>query len=206
MRALRRRRVLRNLALVILGVVVLGGLTLTFLLRGSLPVLEGTLSLDGLKGRVSVERDSNGVATVRGTDRVDVARATGFLHGQERFFQMDLMRRRAAGELSELIGAATVSVDENVRVHQFRGVARQVVARFDAQERTLTETYVEGVNAGLLALRTRPYEYLLLNADPRPWTSEDSVLCVLAMFLTLHESRGERESTLGGGRPTLIGS
>jgi penicillin amidase len=186
-----------------LAAVVLGSLTLTFLVRGSLPVLDGALSLPGLKDRVRVERDSNGVPTIRGTDRIDVARATGFLHGQERFFQMDLMRRRAAGELSELIGAATVSADEDVRVHQFRGVARQVVGRFDARERALTDAYVAGVNAGLLALRTRPYEYLLLNADPRPWTSEDSVLCVLAMFLTLHESRGQRESTLGVMRDAL---
>src|SRR6185436_825298 len=101
----------------------------TLLLRGSLPVLEGRVSLSSLTSPVTVERDANGVATVRGTSRLDVARATGFLHGQERFFQMDLMRRRAAGELSELIGAATISVDEDVRVHQFRKVAQQVVAR-----------------------------------------------------------------------------
>jgi penicillin amidase len=195
--------VLRNLSIVTLSIIVVGGLSVTFLIRGSLPVLEGTLSLAGLKGIVNVERDRNGVATVRGSDRLDVALATGFLHGQERFFQMDLMRRRAAGELSELIGPATLSVDEDVRVHQFRGVAQKVAVRFDARERALTHAYVAGVNAGLQALGVRPYEYLLLNANPRPWKAEDSVLCVLAMFLTLHESRGERESTLAVMRDAL---
>lgn len=203
MRSQGRRRGLRNIFVVFLGLVVLFGLTLTFLIRGSLPVLEGQVSLAGLKGSVTVERDQNGVATVRGTDRFDVARATGFLHGQERFFQMDLMRRRAAGELSELIGPATVGVDEEVRVHQFRSVARKVAARFEPRERGLIEAYVAGVNAGLGALGTRPYEYLLLGADPSPWKSEDSVLCVLAMFLTLHESRGEREGTLAVMRDAL---
>ena len=203
MRALRRRRLLTNVALGLLAVLVLLGLALTFLIRGSLPVLSGEMALQGLAGAVTVERDENGVATVRGDDRADVARATGFLHGQERFFQMDLMRRRAAGELSELIGAATVEVDEGARIHRFRNVAQKVVARFTPREKKLAEAYVEGVNAGLSALRARPYEYLLLRAAPSPWKSEDSVLCALSMFLTLHESRGERESTLAVLRDAL---
>ena len=203
MRALRRRRLLTNVALGLLAVLVLLGLALTFLIRGSLPVLSGEMALQGLAGAVTVERDENGVATVRGDDRADVARATGFLHGQERFFQMDLMRRRAAGELSELIGAATVEVDEGARIHRFRNVAQKVVARFTPREKKLADAYVEGVNAGLSALRARPYEYLLLRAAPSPWKSEDSVLCALSMFLTLHESRGERESTLAVLRDAL---
>lgn len=203
MRAFQKRRRLRTAALLSLALVVVGGLTLTLLIRGSLPALEGRGTLAGLKGRVTVERDQNGVATVRGEDRVDVARATGFLHGQERFFQMDTMRRRAAGELSELIGAATAELDSDVRVHRFRNVAQRVVARFDPRERALMEAYVAGVNQGLADLRVRPYEYLLLRADPRPWKAEDSVLCVLSMFLTLHEGKGERESTLAVMRDAL---
>jgi len=181
----------------------LSALSLAGLLRGSLPSLEGAVKLEGLRDSVVVERDANGVPTVRGSHRLDVARATGFLHGQERFFQMDLMRRRAAGELSELIGPATTSVDEDVRVHGFRAVAKSVVARFDARERALMDAYVQGVNSGLRSLSVRPYEYLLLRSEPRAWTSQDSVLCVLAMFLTLHESRGEKESTLAVMRDAL---
>jgi penicillin amidase len=203
MRALQRRRWLRNGAVALLSLVALGGLALTLLIRGSLPVLEGSVALAGLKGSVTIERDQNGVATVRGADRLDVARATGFLHGQERFFQMDLMRRRAAGELSELIGAATADIDSDVRVHRFRNLARQVVARFDPREKALMGAYVAGVNEGLAHLRVRPYEYLLLRADPQPWQEEDSVLCVLSMFLTLHEAKGERESTLAVMRDAL---
>ena len=199
----QRRRWLRNIAGLFIGLVILLGLAFNVLLRGSLPVLEGEVALPGLRGGVRVERDKDGVATVRGADRVDVARATGFLHGQERFFQMDLMRRRAAGELSELIGSATAELDADVRVHRFRTVAAKVVTRFDPGEKALMDAYVAGVNAGLEALRVRPYEYLLLGADPRPWKAEDSVLCVLSMFLTLHEAHGERESTLAVMRDAL---
>jgi penicillin amidase len=94
-------------------------------------------------------------------------------------------------------------VDSDVRVHRFRNVAREVVARFDARERAMMDAYVSGVNAGLTALRVRPYEYLLLGVEAQPWKAEDSVLCVLAMFLTLNESRGERESTLAVMRDVL---
>ena len=74
-------------------------------LRGSLPVLDGERDLPGLSAQVTIERDAKGVPTIQGANRSDVARATGFLHGQDRFFQMDLMRRRAAGELAHLNAA-----------------------------------------------------------------------------------------------------
>jgi penicillin amidase len=203
MRALARRRLIRNVALLFVALGVFAAAALAFLLRGSLPILEGEVALPGLRAAVKVERDVDGIATVRGASRLDVARATGFLHGQERFFQMDLQRRRAAGELSELIGAATIDVDESARVHRFREVARRVVERFTPGEKALNDAYVEGVNAGVAALRARRYEYLLLRESATPWKTEDSVLCALSMFLTLHESRGERESTLAVLRDAL---
>ena len=203
MRALKRRRLARLAAIAILTIGVLGGASLWFALRGSLPQLEGSARLSGLVETVTIERDSEGVPTVRGKSRIDVARATGFLHGQERFFQMDLMRRRAAGELSEIIGAATLGVDEDVRIHRFRDVAKRVVERFDPAHRALMDAYVDGVNQGLGQLSVRPYEYLLLRVAPAPWRAEDSVLCVLSMFLTLHEAKGEKESTLAAMRDTL---
>src|SRR5918996_333860 len=73
-------------------------------LQASLPVLEGTRQLPGLTSRVTLARDALGIPTIRGASREDVARATGFVHAQDRFFQMDLSRRRAAGELAALMG------------------------------------------------------------------------------------------------------
>src|SRR5215475_9818292 len=80
-------------------------------LHGSLPQLDGDHPLAGLSGPVRIERDALGVPTVTGSSRIDVARATGFLHAQDRFFQMDLMRRRGAGELAELFGSAALDLD-----------------------------------------------------------------------------------------------
>src|SRR5258707_211329 len=97
-------------------------------LRGSLPPLDGARTVAGLAAPVKIERDAAGVPTISGTTRLDVARATGYLHAQDRFFQMDLLRRRGAGELSELFGAVAVDLDKSARLHGFRRTAAQVVA------------------------------------------------------------------------------
>ena len=88
-------------------------------LRASLPALDGTRTAPGLQGTVSVARDQHGVPVISGESRLDVAYATGFVHAQERYFQMDLLRRVAAGELSELFGPRALPTDQAHRLqHQ----------------------------------------------------------------------------------------
>jgi penicillin amidase len=166
-------------------------------LERSLPRIDGEVALDGLAAPVVVERDAAGVPTLRGDDRLDVARALGFVHAQERFFQMDLLRRRAAGELAELLGASMVETDRYHRVHRMRDRARRVVEQAAPAERKLLDSYVEGVNAGLAALDARPFEYLLSRTEPVPWREEDSVLVLLSMFFELNDDRGDLESARG---------
>ena len=193
----RLLRVIVGLVAVLLVVVVGTGLWLHTQLRASLPRLEGEQALHGLVAPVRVERDALGVPVVRGTTRLDVARATGFLHAQERFFQMDLLRRRAAGELSELVGEAALEVDREVRVFRLRAVARRATGALGGEERRLLTGYTEGVNAGLQDLGAPPFEYLVLRSEPRAWQQEDSLLCALAMYLTLQGQLPGLESSLG---------
>ena len=89
-------------------------------LKLSLPQIDGSSSIEGLANQVIVERDHLGVPTIRGKTRRDVARALGFVHAQDRFFQMDLTRRRAAGELAELFGKRAIAVDKAARKNEFR--------------------------------------------------------------------------------------
>src|SRR5688572_20964765 len=166
-------------------------------LQGSLPQLGGTYTIPGLSSRVTVTRDALGIPTIRGATREDVARATGFVHAQERFFQMDLTRRRAAGELSALVGARALIADVPIRLHRFRAEAARAVALLTADDRALLEAYAAGVNAGLAALAKPPFEYLLLGQTPEPWRIDDSLLVVLSMFITLQDADGSYESTLG---------
>src|SRR5262245_25064521 len=180
-------RAFARLVLALVGLLILillgGGLWLRGALRGSLPILEGEWPLPGLSAPARVERDAHGVPVIRGATRADVARVTGWVHAQERFFQMDLQRRSAAGELAELVGSAVVDADRGVRVHRFRDVARRVVEAAPPEARALIEAYTDGVNAGLAALRQPPFEYLALRATPAPWRPEDCPLTILAMFL-----------------------
>lgn len=154
-------------------------------LRTSLPQLDGTRTVPTLHARVDVERDALGVVTLTGRQRDDLAYATGLVHAQDRFFQMDLLRRVASGELAALIGPAALDVDRRNRAHRFRARAHAAVATLAPAERHLLERYVAGVNDGLAALSTRPFEYWVLGERPAPWTIDDSALVVYAMYFDL---------------------
>ena len=172
-------------------------------LRDSLPLINGSVRVRGLQSAVTIERDALGIPTIRGISREDVARATGFVHAQDRFFQMDLARRRAAGELAALVGDAAVRLDREVRVHRFRDEARRALAMMSPRDRTVLEAYAAGVNRGVAVLGAKPFEYLILRQAPQPWLAEDSLLVVLSMFVTLQDPDGAYESMLATMRDTL---
>jgi penicillin amidase len=168
-------------------------------LRASLPRLDGAQRISGLAALVTIERDALGVPTIRATTREDIARSLGYLHAQDRFFQMDLLRRRGAGELAEILGPAVVQADRTARRFGFRALAQGLVARMDARDRAVLGAYAEGVNAGLAGLGAKPFEYYVLRVDPQPWRPEDCVLVEYAMVLnlSLEDSTGRYESSLG---------
>jgi penicillin amidase len=123
-------------------------------------------------------------------------RALGYVHAQERFFEMDLMRRSPSGELAELFGPAALDIDKQMRVHRLRArVHAQLPQSLGAQGQVLT-AYREGVNAGLGELRVRPWAYVLLRQSPRAWSLDDSVLVGLAMYADLQDPRNQRELAL----------
>ena len=172
-------------------------------MRASLPQLDGTVAIAGLSAPVQVERDALGVPTITGANRADVARALGFLHAQDRFFQMDLLRRSGAGELSELFGPAALSLDRFHRRHSFRATARKALALMPENQRLLVDAYTAGVNAGLAALPKGPWEYVLLRTAPQPWLPEDSLLVPYAMWFDLQDASARLELGRQAMRDTL---
>lgn len=179
----------------LIGLLFVTFATGTLLLRGSLPRLEGEAGLQGLREPVTVERDSLGVPTIEARDRIDAALALGFLHAQDRFFQMDLLRRRAAGSLAALFGPALLSTDRDVRRHRFRERAEWRAAATRGRDREILLAYTEGVNEGLAALHARPFEYFVLRQKPEPWRPADTFLCLYAMFLDLSLSTATTEAS-----------
>jgi penicillin amidase len=172
-------------------------------LRSSLPQLDGSAALSGLSAQVSVTRDALGVPTIKAATRLDAARALGYLHAQDRFFQMDLLRRRGAGELAELFGKVALPLDKSTRRHGFRALAGRVFSSLDPAGRDLLTSYTAGVNAGLAALKKKPFEYLVLRQEPAPWLPEDSILIIYAMTLDLQDSSGTYELSLATLRDQL---
>jgi penicillin amidase len=179
------------------GLAALVMLCAYFYLRASMPQLDGVRRAPGLAGPVSVARDDHGVPLLQGKDRVDLAYATGFIHGQDRFFQMDLLRRVGAGELAELFGPRALPADKVHRLHRFRARAGQVLAAMPAGDRRFIERYAAGVNDGVNALGARPFEYALTGTQPRPWSAADSLLVVWAMYFDLQGMQEPRELARG---------
>ena len=191
-----RRWIVRALAAAI-ALLVVAAVALWLTLRASLPQLDGELAAPGLGEAATIQRDNAGIPTITAETRADLAYATGFAHGQDRFFQMDLIRRQAAGELSELFGEIAASTDKRYRFHRFRERARAVLAASPAPDIAILEKYAAGVNAGLDSLGARPFEHIVLGAEPEPWRAEDSVLVVYAMFMQLNDGRASKDVRRG---------
>ncbi|MET3134519.1 penicillin amidase [Oxalobacteraceae bacterium GrIS 1.11] len=186
-------RILSGLA----GLLLLLALAVYLFLRGSLARLDGIQAGAGLGAKVSIARDARGVPLISGGDRLDVAYATGFVHAQERFFQMDLLRRSGAGELAELFGPRALNLDKSHRLHRFRARAELAVQAMTPEDRLFLARYVSGVNDGMNALATRPFEYALIGVKPRAWTAADSLLVLWAMYIDLQGNLEPRELARG---------
>jgi len=196
-------RILKRIALLLLAAVLLLVFAGWWLLRGSLPALDGELALPGLSAPATVTRDALGVVTIDAANAIDAARALGYVHAQERWFEMDLMRRSAAGELAALFGPIAVDTDREHRVHRLRERTRAQLATIAGDQMQELRAYAEGANAGLAALRVRPWPYLLLRQTPQPWRLEDSPLVADAMYFDLQGAQAEDERALWTLRPHL---
>lgn len=184
------KKILAWSAGVIGAVLALALLSGWWFLRASLPQLDGEVLAGegGPSAPVTIERDASGAPTLTAKSFVDLAYALGFLHAQDRFFQMDLARRLPAGELAALVGARALPLDREARPFGFRDVARRVVAEATPEQRAWIEAYTRGVNRGLAALGARPWEYGVLMVKPEPWRAEDSVLVVHSMWWDLQHA------------------
>ncbi|MET0328994.1 MAG: penicillin acylase family protein [Luteimonas sp.] len=187
-----RKWILRAvLALVVLVVVV--SLALWLSLRASLPALDGDAPVSGLSAPATIERDATGVVTITAASETDAMRALGFVHAQERYFEMDLMRRVPAGELSALFGERALEADQRNRVHRMRARVDATLAQVAGDRMPQLQAYADGANAGLAALGARPWAYLLLRQTPQPWSPADSALTGFAMYFDLQDATNAQE-------------
>ena len=199
------KKVLTGSLLISLLVIATASTWLYSKIDGALPVLNGEKTVFGLKKSAIIERDKQGIVTIKAQNRSDIAVALGFVHAQERFFQMDLLRRNSAGELASLFGIRALDYDKSIRKHRFRERARAIAAQLPHKEFELIKAYTRGVNQGLKYLNSSPFEYLLLQQEPVQWSEEDTILTVFSMYIDLQYHDGRRERTLGLMEAVLSG-
>jgi penicillin amidase len=175
-------RIVVGLLLLVLVTFAGFGLWLTRATKAALPQLDGNLAVTGLTAPVSVIRDQHGVPHIKASSLPDLFFAQGYVTAQDRLWQMDMSRRAAAGELSEILaptlfGEGVLRLDKRQRVLGLRAVAEQAANRVSGDEKLYLESYARGVNAFIDSHRdSLPSEFRLLRYQPRPWTITDSFL------------------------------
>ncbi|TJY42614.1 penicillin acylase family protein [Cohnella pontilimi] len=174
----RWQRVLWGSALVLLLLVGAASGFAYWIVRGSLPVMKGTLEIAGLEHPVSVWRDSNGVPHIEAHNEHDLYMAQGFVTAQDRLFQMDLSRRQASGQLSEVIGEQTLERDKFFRAFGLRRAAEASLAKYSAEAKNVLAWYAQGVNDYIKMAKdsgSLPVEFRILGYTPTDWGPVDSL-------------------------------
>ncbi|MBO7926472.1 penicillin acylase family protein [Pseudoalteromonas sp. K222D] len=189
-------KVIKRLLLLVVVLGLAGTAVVYGVLSLSLPALDGKGHSEAINESVIISRDVLGQAVIKAQSHNDAAYGLGYAHGQDRFFQMDLLRRNAAGELSEIFGKAALALDKKMRFHQLRKRSQVILKNLPESDKQLLKSYAQGVNEGLAQIGYSSFEYLLTGAQQRPWQSEDSLLIIFSMYLDLQSATFERDQAL----------
>jgi len=155
--------------------------------RSALPQLDGTIAVNGLTAPVKIIRDHHGVPTVEAANPEDLFFAQGFVTAQDRLWQMDILRRFGAGELSEILGDETLKLDREQRILGLRAAAARSLQMADERDATYLSAYARGVNAFIETHWNRlPLEFRILNYRPKAWSPEDSIVIANQMVKDLN--------------------
>ncbi len=165
----------------ILGVLLVLGVSLILFLRyqirKSFPEVSGSISIPALHHPVEVYRDEYGVPRIVAASEHDLMIAAGFVHAQDRLWQMDIVRRAGEGRLSELFGEVTVPFDRMFRIIGLKAIAERIIDHIDSVSLQRLQWYADGVNECIRNDKGRyPVEFDMLNYEPEPWQPVHSVL------------------------------
>jgi penicillin G amidase len=182
-------RIVSGLVLVALLAVIGAAAWAYRIAHSAVPQLDGSIAVPGISSKVTVIRDKHGVPTIEATTLDDLFFAQGYVTAQDRLWQMDIMRRAAAGELSEIIGDATVKLDREQRILGLRQAAEASEKQISPRDRAYFDSYTKGVNAFIESHRDRlSLEFRLLKYTPQPWTVTDCLLVGARMVQDLNHS------------------
>ncbi len=174
-------RLARNIFLAVVVLVLALGAAGWVYLRQSLPQLDGEVRVKGAAAPVEIARDKDGVPHIRAASERDGWFAVGYVHAQDRLWQMEFQRRIAQGRLSEFLGERSYDVDRLMRTLGIARVADRILAKLDADTVANLEAYAAGVNAFLDEGHVLPVEFHAMRVTPERWKPADSVAWLLVM-------------------------
>lgn len=199
---MRLNRLLKYINIAIAVLIVLAAFGIYWIAWRPLPRMSGTIKA-AVAQKVTVLFDRLGEPHLAAANQDDLLFAQGYLTAQERMWQMDALRRLSGGDLSEIVGAAALESDQEVRRLRLRRIAEESYVTLPPQDRAAIVAYARGVNAYLDSHRGRmPLEFTLLSYDPRPWSVVDSILIGLHMFRNLTTTYPDeilKQKMLAGG-------
>jgi penicillin amidase len=163
--------------------------SLRYLVTKSFPRDEGELIISGLREKVQISRDGFGVPHIKAENEHDLFFAQGFVHAQDRLWQMDLSRRAGEGRLSEILGPSTIKFDKMLKTVGFRRIAERLEKNLSPKSKEILSAYSEGVNAFIESHQGAfPIEFDMLNYRPEPWTPVHSLMISRLMAWELNIS------------------
>lgn len=198
------KAILKLILVVVPLLLIVVGAGMLWLSR-TLPPKDGNMQVAGISGPVTITKDQNGVPHISGKTRADVATGMGFVHAQERLWQMEVSRMAGRGRLSELFGEATIGTDTWLRTMAIGEAAEASLAVIDEPTMAMLQGYAKGVNAWInrnpreFSARF-PVEFVVLGAEPEPWTAVDSLISIKMMSVTLSANVGDEVNRLAFAR------
>ncbi|MBI1805224.1 MAG: penicillin acylase family protein [Ignavibacteriae bacterium] len=164
-----------------------GFVFLRHLVIKSFPATQGSIVIAGLHRPVDVYRDASGIPHIQAQDDHDLMMAVGYVHAQDRLWQMDLMRRAGEGRLAEVLGDSAVALDRLFRTIDLKGIAARIKEQLHPESRQVLEDYAEGVNDFITTQKgAYPIEFDMLKYEPEPWKVEHSLLMARLMAWELN--------------------
>ncbi|HLF26568.1 MAG TPA: penicillin acylase family protein [Anaerolineae bacterium] len=202
MKRIRKWLIRIGILLLVLAIVLVGAGV--WFVRRPWPQIDGALVASGLAAPAEVLRDKWGIPHIFAENEHDLFFAQGYVHAQDRLWQMEFNRRLAGGTLSEVLGEPTAGLDRYFRTLGLRRVAERAWVEADQESRAILEAYAEGINAYLQSHADRlPVEFTLIGDTPQPWTPADSLavgnILAFAMALNLNVELLQAQVTAGLG-------
>lgn len=174
-------------SLIVLSVV--GYFSLKYLVTKSFPKYDGELQINGLHYPVTIYRDEFGVPHIFAADEHDALFAQGYVHAQDRLWQMDLARRAGEGRLSEILGTRTIKFDKMLKTIGFKKIAEQLELTISPKSREILQAYADGVNELIRTQKGKyPIEFDMLNYEPEEWKPVHSLMIARLMAWELNIS------------------